>query len=152
MHLRADLAVYNSHGRLTAIAEVKNKLGTSADWAAKTRRNMLARGGFGNVEFFLFVTPERIYLWKDAGTDPIPIPPTYVADAQPEFQPYFQGIGAEPGRISGPAFEMVVSAWLNKVIRSAEASGGDNRIPGWLAESGLPAAAKDGRIEYEAVV
>ena len=42
MYARADLALYNSHGRLTGIVEIKNKMGTSREWAARTRRNMLA--------------------------------------------------------------------------------------------------------------
>ena len=55
----ADLAVYDSRGRLTAIAEVKNQLGTSADWAAKTRRNLLDYGNFGNTDFFSSLHPTR---------------------------------------------------------------------------------------------
>lgn len=152
MHPRADLTVYDSQGRLIAIAEVKNKLGTSADWAAKTRRNMLAHGRIGDVEFFLIVTPDTIYLWKGAGADPIPIPPTYVADTESELGHYFQGTDTAPGYISGYAFELLVSAWLGNVIRSPKAPGDDDRIPEWLEESGLQAAIKNGHIEYETLV
>src|SRR5712692_3129010 len=35
-----DLALYDHNGRLTAVAEVKNKQGTSREWAAKLRRNL----------------------------------------------------------------------------------------------------------------
>ncbi len=75
MHTRADLAVYNSHGRLTAIAEVKNKMGASADWAARTRRNMLAHGDFGNAEFFLMITPEKFISGGTQGPTPFPFRP-----------------------------------------------------------------------------
>ena len=47
MSARADLALYSSHGQLTAIVEIKSKMGTSRDWAAKTRRNILAHGDIG---------------------------------------------------------------------------------------------------------
>lgn len=152
MHPRADLAVYDSQGRLIAIVEVKNKLRTSADWAARTRRNMLAHGRLGNVNFFLIVTPDKIYLWKDTGADPIPVPPTYVADTEAELGRYFRGTGIRPESISGHAFELLVSTWLSNVSRSSEAPEGDNRVPGWLAQSGLPTAIKDGRVEHQVIV
>jgi hypothetical protein len=37
-----DLALYDRDGQLTAVAEVKNKVGTSREWAARLRRNILA--------------------------------------------------------------------------------------------------------------
>jgi hypothetical protein len=43
---------------------VKNKVGTSGDWAARLRQNILAQRGFPGVNFFLLMTPDRFYLWK----------------------------------------------------------------------------------------
>ena len=83
----ADLALYDRSGRLAAVAEVKSRFGTSREWAAQTRRNILAHGAPSDADFFLLVTPDRLYLWKDAGTDPIGVPPTFEADTQPEFAP-----------------------------------------------------------------
>ena len=152
MQARADLGVYDSRGRLTVVAEVKAKLGTSADWAAELRRSLLDYGAFGDAEFFLIVTPDKIYLWKDAGTGLDPVLPTYVVDTESELGHYFRNIGTGPERISGHAFELLVSAWLSNVTRSPEAPEDDNRVPEWLAESGLTAAVRDGRVEYEVLV
>jgi len=44
MSSSADLALYDRNGQLTAVAEVKNKLGTSREWATQLRRNILAHG------------------------------------------------------------------------------------------------------------
>lgn len=151
MHIRADLALYNPGGRLTALAEVKRKLGTSGEWAARTRRNILAHGGFGDTEYFLLVTPDRLYLWKDAGTDPAEVLPDYEADAGATFAPYFESVGVDPHAVSGQAFELVVASWLGDVIRSAKASGGQVDDRSWLARSGFRAAVRGGRIAYEAV-
>ena len=148
----ADLAVYDSRGRLTAIAEVKNKLGTSADWAAKTRRNLLDYGDFGNVGFFLIVTPDKIYLWKDAGTAPVVVPPTHVADTGPEFEHYFKGIGTDREHVSRHAFELIVSGWLGKVVYFSDVAEDYGHIPDWISESGLLDAVKDGRMEHEVAV
>ena len=144
-----DLALYDRRGRLTAVAEVKRKLGTSAEWAAKTRRNMLAHGGLTHPEFFLLVTVDRLYVWKGAGTDPVPTPPTYEADPTAGFAPYFDRAGIDPQRISPYAFELLVGAWLGDVIRSEDTSEEIGSDQGWLVQSGFLKAVRDGRIEYQ---
>lgn len=147
-----DLALYDRSGRLTAIAEVKSKLGTSSDWAAKTRRNMLAHIRLTPAEFFLLVTLDRLYVWKGTGTDPVPTPPTYEADPRAGFAPYFNRAGIDPQHVSPDAFELLVGAWLVDVIHSEndpEETGSDQ---GWLIQSGFLNAVRDGRIEYQTAV
>ena len=146
---RVDLALYDRNDRLTAVAEIKNKLETSREWAARTRRNIFAHGGSCGADFFILVTPDRLYLWKNAGTDPVRIPPTYEDDTQQEFAPYFKSAGVDPQHVGGHAFELLVATWLGDVIRSEGT--GDEPVGdrSWLTESGLRAAVKDGRIEYE---
>ena len=151
MFTPADLSLYDRSGRLTAVAEIKNKLGTSREWAAQTRRNILAHGGSCSADFFLLVTPDRLYIWKDVGTDPVRIPPTYEADTQPEFAPYFESAGVDPRHVSGHAFELLVAAWLGDITRSVETTKELADDQSWLAKSGFRSAVKDGRIEYEAV-
>ena len=153
MLTRTDLALYDRSGRLTAVAEIKNKLGTSGEWAAQTRRNILAHGEPCNADFFLLVTPDRLYLWKGRGTDPAQIvPPTFEADTLQEFAPYFESAEVDPQHVSGHAFELLVAAWLGDITRSAETTGKLSDDQSWLAKSGFRAAILDGRIEYEAVV
>lgn len=152
MSAHADLALYNSHGRLIAVVEVKSKMRTSIEWAKFTRRNILARWDIDGVDFFLLVTPDRLYMWKDSGTSLGPVPPTHKADTTAEFAPYFTGAGISPTRISGNAFELVVGAWLGDVMRSARRADESTDAQHILVESGLDTAVRDGRIEYEAVV
>ena len=145
----ADLALYNRHGRLTAVAEVRNKRGTSGAWAAKLRRNMLAHGEFPHVDFFLIVTPDRLYVWKGAGDASAHLQPAYEIDAEPIFQPYFERAGVAPGEVRGDAFELVAASWLGDLMRSedhAEQSVNGERL---LVASGFLDAVKDGRVEYE---
>ena len=146
----ADLVLYDRGGRLTAVAEVKNRHGTSQEWAAQTRRNILAHGSSFNADYFLLVTPDRLYLWKDTGTDPVKIPPTFEADTQSEFAPYFEKAGLDPRNISGAAFELLVSTWLGDVIRSEGAAEKFTGHRSWLTKSGFHTAVKDGRLEFEA--
>ena len=151
MSVSFDLALYDGNGRLAAVAEIKNKLGISRKWAALTRRNILAHGASCSVEFFLLVTPDRLYLWRDAGTESTEVPPTYVADTRSEFEPYFERARVEPRSVSGAAFELLVAAWLGDVIRSEGVAGEHPDERSWLVESGFRAAVKDGGIRFEAV-
>ena len=144
-----DLALYDRDGQLIAVVEVKNKQGTSREWAAKFRRNMLVHGGYYKADFFLLVTPDRLYIWKNAGTTPTLVEPTYELDAQPLFAPYFERAGVNPSDISGQAFELVVAAWLGDLIRLAEQPESLRNGQSWLVETGLLDAVKNGRIEYE---
>ena len=148
----ADLALYDRSGRLTAIAEIKNKLGTSREWAARTRRNLLAHGRAFSADFFLLVTPDRLYVWERAGTEPVQAPPPYEADTRPGLAPYFESAGVDPRYVSGHAFELLVGAWLSDLIRSEEMRGESSDDQKWLAKSGFRNAVKGGHVEYEAVV
>ena len=148
MPLRADLSLYDANGRLAAIAEVKNRTGTSGTWAAKTRRNLVAHGlGWGSG-FFLLITPDRLYAWKDAGDDAVEVPPTYEADIGTTFASYCNDAGLAPNRVSGPAFELVVAAWLGDLMHSDDTI--ENVDQDWLDQSGFRAAVQAGRIELQA--
>ena len=150
MSFRPDLALYDRDGQLRAVAEVKNRLGTSQRWAAQTRRNILAHGALGLSDYFLLVTPDRIYVWKDVGVEPVEVPPSYEGESAPLFARYFSGAGITPDKATGQAFEMLVAAWLGDLTRRPR----DEAAPGedWLDASGLRAAALDGRVEHEATV
>lgn len=148
----ADLALYDRSGRLIAVAEIKNKLGTSREWAAQTRRNLLAHGQGYSADFFLLVTPDRLYVWKGAGTESVQAPPTYEADTRPGLAPYFESAGVDPRDVSGHAFELLVGAWLSDLIRFEETTGASSEDQAWLSKSGFRNAVKGGHVEYEAVV
>lgn len=150
MTLRADLSMYDAHGRLTAIAEVKNRLGTSGKWAAQTRRNLIAHGINGRSDFFLLITPDRLYIWKHAGPKPVEVPPTYEAEMGPTFAPYFEGAGIVPNEVSGQAFELVVAAWLGDLSRQTDKMDGNGERD-WLEQSGFREAVQQGRFELESL-
>ncbi len=149
MNTRVDIALYARNGQLTVVVEIKNSLGTSRTWATQTRRNILAHGGSCDVIYFLIVTPDRLYLWKNAGTNPAQIPPTYEADMQLEFAPYFESAGLDPNHIRGHAFDLLVGAWLSDVTRSEKVTGESTNDRGWLTKSGFREAVKDGRIKFD---
>ncbi|MDE0128000.1 MAG: hypothetical protein OXQ86_00340 [Gammaproteobacteria bacterium] len=148
----ADLAIFDRSGQIAAVAEIKRRLGTSCDWAAQVRRNLLAHDIRRVAGYFLLITPDRLYLWKDSGTNPDKVPPTHEADMQPEFAKYFAGAEIDPSHVSEGAFELLVGAWLGELTRLEDEAKDLAENRSWLAESGLLSAVKDGRIEYEVPV
>lgn len=80
MNTSVDLALYARNGQLTVVVEFKIILGTSRAWATQTRKNILAHGVSCDVLFFLIVTLDGLYLWKNASTNPAVIPTTYEVD------------------------------------------------------------------------
>ncbi len=148
MALDTDLAVFNSREQLIAVAEVRNRRGTSAAWAAMLRRNILAHRGFPNVQFFVLVTPERLFVWKDAGVEPELVEPDFDIDARPVFAPYFDGTQVDPQTVSRPAFELVVATWLGDLILPVGQRGESVGSDGWLVESGFLNAVRNGHLEY----
>lgn len=144
-----DLILYRQDGRPVAVAEVKMKLGTSPEWAAQLRRNVLAHGGFRPAEFFLLVTPEWIYLWRDAGTEPVAVPPTFVIDARPLLKPYFDAAKVAAHQIDGHAFELVVGAWLADLTRTDATTLDPTTAPDGLIQSRLLSAINNGRVEFQ---
>lgn len=146
----ADLAVYNRHRQLTAVVEVKNKLGTTPEWAARTRRNILAHGLSVDTDFFLIVTPDRLYVWSGSDSSSTAEVPAQAIDAQSQFRPYFRRAGVDPRRVSPHAFELIVSAWLSDLTRHGDDTD-DSNEPSWLSRSGLRNALAGGRVEHQAV-
>lgn len=143
MALQADFALSNRGRRLIALVEAKNKWGTTPDWAAQYRRNLVSHGGEDwSAEFFIFATPDRLYVWKEAADADL-IPPTYVVNARPIFGPYYESAGRAPETAGGHAFELVVLSWLSDLTRLTEteaAASGQS----WLVDSGLLARVQDG--------
>lgn len=95
-----DLTLKDPFGQLKAVFVVKSLCGTSREWAAEMRRNILAHGGFPKTEFFGLVMPDRIYLWKDAGVEPLVVPPSHEIDTRSIFEPYFSRAGIDSRDIS----------------------------------------------------
>lgn len=153
MATEPDFILYDRYGRRVAIGEVKAKRGTSSGWAAEFRRNLQAHEAFQYSPFFLIVTPDHLYLWTNtsraerAGVEPVP--PDYALDARPLLEPYVENSGLSLEKISRPAFELIVMSWLRDLVLQLPDVPWRDQLA-QLEGSGLPEAAKDGRITYPA--
>ena len=123
MNNSVDIVLCARNGQPMGVVDIMHARDTSYTWATQTRKNIVAHGDIWDVVFYLIVTPDRLYLWKNAGTNPTLIPPTYEVDMQSEFAPYFKSTGLSSDRITKHGFELMAGSWLSAVIRLEETTG-----------------------------
>ena len=93
--------MYDRSGEKVAVVEIKNRRGTSRQWATEFRRNLADYGLLRGAEFFLLATPDRLYLWRGAGDGSAMEPPDYEVDGGSVFARYFDRAHLDPDHISG---------------------------------------------------
>lgn len=152
MRQYADILAFDRFGQVALIGEIKNKRGTSAEWAAKMRRNMFAHGLLPNAPFFLLALPDVFYLWKNTGINLDVIAPTQKIDPQPFLQPYYENSGISPDNLTGRSFEFIVTSWLNQALRAKSQQDLFSKNQDWLVSSGLFDKLAGGRLELEVAV
>lgn len=142
-----DFIAYNRAGTVLLLAEAKSRPGTSDEWAAKLRRNMLAHGVLPNSQYFLIATPERMYGWRQGNFPPVDAPPEFTIDARMALGPYFSKLGQNPAQIGPAAFELVVLNWLTDISRLPGNQPESDPSLRSLSESGLLASLQDADIQ-----
>lgn len=143
----AAITVYDKEGRLQVVAEVKSRIGVTAEWAAQLRRNLTMQGLVPHAPFFLLALPDHFYLWRRASDRSAAIPPDYDADAAPLLAPYLDDDLRLSGRLSGAGLLLAVTSWLSDLV-AIDVDG--ETLPAaetWLIESELYPAIKGGSVE-----
>ena len=148
-HGGIDFVAYDKDGRVVLLAEAKSRCGTSDNWAARLRRNMLSHGTLPGSKFFLIATPERMYLWKHQPAGMPEAPPEYTADAQKVLEPYFEKLRQKPSAIGPEAFEFLVLTWLVDIARSGHSELNQGTSSELLSE--LTGSLQQARIEMHPV-
>jgi hypothetical protein len=140
----SDIAVLNRRGEPVLLVEVKTRTGTSKDWAAKLRRNIMAHGLLPSVPYYMVATPDHFYLWKDAGNSAEEIEPSYEIDPRGIEGPTF----VPEEKVGEFEFEIKVASWLNRVINTPpeQANGSVGEL---LSRSGLRQALQGGKLAFE---
>jgi hypothetical protein len=147
MRMRANLVIYDKHGQLAAIIDIRKQRGTSKEWATQLRSNLFAHGIWPKTPYFLVVGPDRIYLWKNAPNTPDRIEPDYETDAWEFLKPHCERLGVPVEEIDVYTFEFLVGNWLiNLWLFWLDAT--TEQQP-WLIESGFWDVLKDGQIAAE---
>ena len=150
--MQADLMAYDKNGQLSVLVEVKKKLGTSSEWAAKMRRNLFAHGSLPKTPYFLLALPDRFYLWKNDGNAQEIIQPSYEIDATPFLKPLFERFGLSPEDLSGISFELVIASWFDELMLGDATASNLQPNRDWLIDSGLLEAIKESRLVFGAEI
>ena len=132
-----DLAAYGKDGQLALVVEIKSRLHTSADWAARMRRNLFSHGIVPRSEYFMLAMPENLYLWHDRRSGSETAEPYYIVNARPLFKRYLDVAIEDAIALSDESLEILVGSW----IRDLMARGLPVDLPGpqrgMLVKSGL---------------
>ncbi|GEM_PF-674354 len=144
-----DIAGYSSDKRMLLAVQVKTIRGTSPDWAVHFRRNLLSHPFLPDATYFLIVTPDAIYLWKNnAPPDALP---DYAIDGKEMLEAFANKLSLSLEGMSIYGFEMLVATWLQDLIFSDLSPETADPSLQWLFESGLYAAMKNGLVLLEEV-
>jgi hypothetical protein len=143
---RVDFIVESPEYTIQLAAEAKALRNLSTGDAAQLRRNLLAHGTAPPANFFLLLSPQHFFLWKDGKTVDIR-PPDYTIEAPPILQRKMGDVPIE--RLTPISFEMVVFSWLDEVIHCPTKDDATAVAGNWVVESGLYDAIHNGVLKTE---
>jgi hypothetical protein len=106
------LAAYGNDGQIALVVETKSRLYTSADWAARMRRNFFSHGIVPRSEYFMLPMPDNLYLWHDCRSGIEAAELDYIINARPLFKRYFDTAIADAIALSDESLEILVSSWI----------------------------------------
>jgi hypothetical protein len=146
-NLRPDILISDREGAPIAAVEVKNRQDMTPEVARVLRRNLIVHGYVPPTPYFLLVSQDVGYLWKNVKPEDIDVPPDYEFPLTNVISRYLRS--QPPRRLSGNELELVILEWLIELTV-------DHRDPHkdperTLATAGFEDAIKGGRVVAEAV-
>lgn len=110
---KPDLVIKNLEGPPIAIVEVQTRSNLSRDVAAEIRRNMLERGLPSHLPYFMLLSQDNGYLWKEANSGTSLVQPNYEFPMRKVVERYSKH---EPGqRLFEPELVYIVLDWLTNL-------------------------------------
>jgi len=131
---------------MVAAVEVKNREELSPQMAAMLRRNLVSHGILPDVPYFILVSQDKGFLWKQRKLIDAASPPDLEFSMKEVIRRY-----APPnleGRLSGSELTLLVFIWLAELSQSREGTTVEPEQT--LAQSGFLDAIKGGILTREA--
>lgn len=107
----ADILIRDVQGNTIAIVEVKNIQNLSRGEAMQLRHNLAEFGVPFQAPFYLLVSQDTGFLWKDSSIENLDMPPMYEFPMDNVVARYSHGNAGE--RLYGAVFEIFALRWLN---------------------------------------
>jgi hypothetical protein len=143
-----DILIQSLEGDTIAVVEVKNLRDLSRDEAIQIRRSLADYGVPVQVPFFMLLSQDIGFLWKDSKYENLDAPPMYTFPMHNVVARYSD---RKPGeRLYEPEFEILALRWLNHLTINTQNSGEEPEKT--LALSGFDEAIKDADVLLEAEV
>ena len=113
-----DLVIKNFNDDSVAVVEIQSRTNMSRDIAIDIRRNMIEAGLPFNIPFFLLVSQDIGYLWKDTkGSEPYELP---VSEFSMRNVIERYSIRNLEQRLYGYELRLVVYHWLTNLTKSSQ--------------------------------
>lgn len=109
----ADILIRDANGKTLAVVEVKNIQNLSRDEAMQLRRNLTDFGVPFQAPFYLLLSQDVGFLWKDSSYENLDVPPMYQFPMEDVVARYSHGKAGE--RLYGAVFEILALRWLNNL-------------------------------------
>lgn len=148
----ADLAAYDKDGQLALVVEAKSRLHTTADWAARMRRNLFAHGIVPRSNYFMLAMPDNLYLWRGKEMGVELAKPNYVISPEPLFKRYLDSTNVNANKIGDKSLEILINSWISDLMQSGLPDDLPEPQRSMLVESGLVDAIRGGRVALEEFV
>ncbi|MGH2496945.1 MAG: hypothetical protein ACRDIV_19755 [Ktedonobacteraceae bacterium] len=141
-----DILIQSPDGDTIAVVEVKNLRNLSPDEATQIRRNLADFGVPVHVPFFMLLSQDVGFLWKDSKYENLDAPPMYTFPMENVVARYSD---RKPGeRLYEAEFEILALRWLNQLTIKSHNS--DEEPEKTLALSGFDEAIKGAYALFEA--
>ena len=146
MSVAPDFVVRAPNEGLLLAVEARNLPNTSAEWAARMRRDLAARGFLPDAPFFLLALRDHFFLWKRPSLLQL-VPPDYQAETREVLRPYLEYVRTPLHEMSELGFESVVGLWLEDLVHGTLNGGSE-----WLQASGLRECVRNATVTTPAGV
>lgn len=144
--MQSDILVRDAAGEIVLAVEVKARRGVDEGWAAQLRRNLHAHGVAPRARFFMIVTADKTYLWRDRED---PLIGSDLPDAVAATSELIGGELIGRGPLDGRALELLTSSWLTALTAVDDPVQLRETSRPFLVDTGLFDALRDAAVAFE---
>ena len=143
---KADILIRDANGQTLAVVEVKNIQNLSRDEAMQLRRNLADFGIPFQAPFYLLLSQDVGFMWKNSSYENLDVPPMYEFPMEDVVARYSRGNVGE--RLYGAVFEILALRWLINLASQPQSTAKEPEKT--LAQSGFLYAIQGADVLLEA--
>jgi hypothetical protein len=115
---RPDILIRSPQGYPIAVVEVRNRQNLSRDVATQLRHNLIDYGLPSRVPYFMLLSQDVGYLWKEAKQENADVPPTYEFPMDNVVSRYWKSDSEK--RLYAEALELLILQWLSDLTKGMQ--------------------------------